>query len=113
MYSIFACTSGPSGTDSGKYVVGANLYSERVAETTINSIGAVSVTGASFISRNATSIVVSTALVAGIAGKLGVERWTGRCRVITNVIGDSVTEIVVASRDNWLNWASPTKSLAK
>ena len=62
----------------------------------VSSKGAAGVTGAGFVILAATLSVVPSVPVAGMALILGIDRFMGECRALTNLVGNAVATIVVA-----------------
>jgi len=69
----------------------------------VSSKGAAGVTGSGFIILAATLAVVPSVPVAGMALILGIDRFMSECRAITNLIGNAVATIVVASWEGALD----------
>ncbi len=63
----------------------------------LTSKGAAGVTGSGFVTLAATLATIPTIPVAGIALILGVDRFMSEARALTNLVGNSVATIVVAS----------------
>ena len=63
----------------------------------LTSKGASGVTGAGFITLAATLAVVPSIPVAGLALILGIDRFMSEARALTNLIGNGVATVVVAS----------------
>ncbi len=66
----------------------------------LTSKGAAGVTGSGFIVLAATLSAVGHVPVAGVALILGVDRFMSEARALTNLVGNGVATIVVAS---WCN----------
>ncbi|KAJ8138207.1 hypothetical protein OY671_008580 [Metschnikowia pulcherrima] len=73
---------------------GDQISSSSVAMS--SSKGAAGVTGAGFITSAATSSIVPSVPVAGMASISGVDRFMSECRSSTNFIGNAVTTVVVS-----------------
>ena len=69
----------------------------------LTSKGASGVTGAGFITLAATLSTVSPQLVPGMAIILGVDKFMSECRAITNLIGNGVASVVIASWEKELD----------
>ena len=79
----------------------------------VSSKGAAGVTGSGFIILAATLAVVPSVPVAGMALILGIDRFMSECRAITNLIGNAVATIVVASWEGALDRNRLDSSLRK
>jgi aerobic C4-dicarboxylate transport protein len=69
----------------------------------LTSKGAAAVTGGGFITLAATLSSLGTVPVAGIALLLGVDRFMSEMRALTNLVGNGVATIVVASWEGELD----------
>jgi aerobic C4-dicarboxylate transport protein len=69
----------------------------------ISSKGASGITGAGFITLAATLAAVRPELVPGMAIVLGIDKFMSEVRALTNIIGNGVACIVVASWENELD----------
>ena len=78
----------------------------------LTSKGASGITGAGFITLAATLMVVPAVPVAGLALILGVDRFMGEGRALTNIIGNGVATIVIARWENALDRAQLNAALA-
>ena len=67
------------------------------------SKGAAGVTGSGFVTLAATLATIPAIPVAGIALILGVDRFMSEARALTNLVGNSVATIVVASWEGALD----------
>ncbi|HEX7857544.1 MAG TPA: dicarboxylate/amino acid:cation symporter [Sphingobium sp.] len=63
----------------------------------LSSKGAAGVTGAGFITLAATLSIVPSVPVAGMALILGIDRFMSEARALTNLVGNGVATIVVAT----------------
>ena len=63
----------------------------------MTSKGAAGVTGSGFVVLAATLSAVGNVPVGGLALILGIDRFMSEARALTNVIGNGVATIVVAS----------------
>ncbi len=77
----------------------------------LTSKGASGVTGAGFITLAATLLVISPALVPGMAILLGIDKFMSECRALTNFIGNGVATIVVAWSEGELDRAKLNAAL--
>ena len=77
----------------------------------ITSKGAAAVTGSGFITLAATLTAVPSIPVAGLALRLGVDRFMSEARAITNLIGNVVATVVVARWDGALDPALANRRL--
>ncbi len=84
-----------------------------LAVAIVSSKGAAGVTGSGFIILAATLAVVPSVPVAGMALILGIDRFMSECRAITNLIGNAVATIVVASWEGALDRNRLDSSLRK
>jgi aerobic C4-dicarboxylate transport protein len=78
----------------------------------LTSKGASGVTGAGFVTLAATLAVVPSVPVAGLALILGVDRFMSEARALTNMIGNAVATLVVASWEGELDFARLADELA-
>jgi aerobic C4-dicarboxylate transport protein len=62
----------------------------------LTSKGASGITGAGFITLDATLAAVRPELVPGMAIVLGIDKFMGECRALTNLTGNGVACIIVA-----------------
>jgi aerobic C4-dicarboxylate transport protein len=69
----------------------------------LTSKGAAGVTGAGFITLAATLPVVEHIPVASVALILGIDRFMSEARALTNIIGNAVATIVVASSEKQID----------
>ena len=83
-----------------------------LAVAMLTSKGASGVTGAGFITLAATLAVVPSVPVAGLALILGIDRFMSEARALTNLVGNGVATIVVASWENELDRAQMSRELA-
>src|SRR5260370_40378067 len=60
----------------------------------LTSKGASGITGAGFITLAATLAVVDPRLVPGMAIVLGIDKFMGECRALTNLCGNGVACVV-------------------
>src|SRR5580692_1310699 len=79
----------------------------------ISSKGASGITGAGFITLAATLAAVRPELVPGMAIVLGVDKFMSEVRALTNIIGNGVACIVVASWENELDRGKLQRGLAR
>jgi aerobic C4-dicarboxylate transport protein len=79
----------------------------------LTSKGAAAVTGSGFITLAATLAAVPTIPIAGLALLLGVDRFMSEARAITNLIGNVVATIFIASWDNSLDRATANRVLRR
>jgi aerobic C4-dicarboxylate transport protein len=63
----------------------------------LTSKGASGVTGAGFITLAATLAVIPDIPIAGLALLVGVDRFMSECRALTNLVGNGVATLVIAS----------------
>lgn len=77
----------------------------------LTSKGASGVTGAGFITLAATLAVVPDVPVAGLALILGIDRFMSEARAITNLIGNGVAAIVLATWEKDLDKKAFKKAL--
>jgi len=63
----------------------------------LTSKGAAAVTGGGFVTLSATLTAMQTIPVAGLSLLLGVDRFMSQARAVTNLVGNGVATIVVAS----------------
>jgi aerobic C4-dicarboxylate transport protein len=79
----------------------------------LTSKGAAGITGSGFIVLAATLSAVKGVPVAGLALILGIDRFMSEARALTNLIGNGVATIVVASgARTWIRRSSSGKSMA-
>ncbi len=72
----------------------------------LTSKGAAAVTGGGFITLAATlSATHNTALVAGLAVLLGIDRFMSEARAITNLIGNGLATLIIAKSEHELDYA--------
>ena len=83
-----------------------------LAVAMLTSKGASGVTGAGFITLAATLAVVPSVPVAGLALILGIDRFMSEARALTNLVGNGVATIVVASWENELDRKRLAQELA-
>ncbi|MFF7245150.1 C4-dicarboxylate transporter DctA [Embleya sp. NPDC008237] len=83
-----------------------------VAVLLLTSKGAAGVTGSGFIVLAATLSTVGHVPVAGIMLVFGIDKFMSECRALTNVCGNSVASLVVASWEGVLNRDRARKVLA-
>ena len=69
----------------------------------LTSKGAAAVTGGGFVTLSATLSSLGTVPVSGLTLLLGVDRFMSEARAITNLIGNGVAVVVVASWENALD----------
>jgi aerobic C4-dicarboxylate transport protein len=69
----------------------------------LTSKGASGITGAGFITLAATLAVVDPRLVPGMAIVLGIDKFMSECRALTNLCGNGVACVVVASWEGELD----------
>jgi aerobic C4-dicarboxylate transport protein len=62
----------------------------------LTSKGASGVTGAGFITLAATLVVISPALLPGMAIVFGIDKFMSECRALTNFIGNGVATVVIS-----------------
>ena len=74
-----------------------------LAVAMLTSKGAAGVTGAGFVTLAATLSVVPSVPVTGLALILGIDRFMSEARALTNMIGNGVGTIVVASWESELD----------
>ncbi|MEO6065989.1 MAG: cation:dicarboxylase symporter family transporter, partial [Lysobacterales bacterium] len=74
-----------------------------LAVAMLTSKGASGVTGAGFITLAATLAVVPAVPVSGLALILGIDRFMSEARALTNLVGNGVATIVVASWEGELD----------
>lgn len=74
-----------------------------LAVTMLTSKGSTGVTGAGFITLAASLSVVPTVPVTAMVLILGVDRFMSECRALTNIVGNGVATIVVASWEGELD----------
>jgi aerobic C4-dicarboxylate transport protein len=74
-----------------------------LAVTMLTSKGSTGVTGAGFITLAASLSVVPTVPVTAMVLILGVDRFMSECRALTNIVGNGVAAIVVASWEGELD----------
>jgi aerobic C4-dicarboxylate transport protein len=79
----------------------------------ISSKGASGITGAGFITLAATLAAVRPELVPGMAIVLGIDKFMSEVRALTNIIGNGVACIVVASWENELDRGKLQRGLAQ
>jgi aerobic C4-dicarboxylate transport protein len=65
----------------------------------LTSKGSAAVTGGGFITLAATLSSIGTLPVAGLALLLGIDRFMSEARAMTNLIGNGVAAIVVATSE--------------
>ncbi len=72
----------------------------------LTSKGAAAVTGGGFITLAATlSATHNTALVAGLAVLLGIDRFMSEARSITNLIGNGMATLIIAKSEKALDYS--------
>ena len=76
-----------------------------LAVTMLTSKGSTGVTGAGFITLAASLSVVPTVPVTAMVLILGIDRFMSECRALTNIVGNGVATIVVASWEKELDRA--------
>jgi aerobic C4-dicarboxylate transport protein len=69
----------------------------------LTSKGAAAVTGGGFVTLSATLSSLGTVPVSGLTLLLGIDRFMSEARAITNLIGNGVAVVVVASWENALD----------
>jgi aerobic C4-dicarboxylate transport protein len=69
----------------------------------LTSKGAAAVTGGGFVTLSATLSSLGTVPVSGLTLLLGVDRFMSEARAITNLIGNGVAVVVVASWEKVLD----------
>ncbi|WP_025038569.1 dicarboxylate/amino acid:cation symporter [Bradyrhizobium sp. DOA9] len=69
----------------------------------LTSKGASGITGAGFITLAATLAVVDPRLVPGMAIVLGIDKFMSECRALTNLCGNGVACVIVASSEGELD----------
>ena len=69
----------------------------------LTSKGSTGVTGAGFITLAASLSVVPTVPVTAMVLILGIDRFMSECRALTNIVGNGVATIVVASWEKELD----------
>jgi aerobic C4-dicarboxylate transport protein len=74
-----------------------------LAVTMLTSKGSTGVTGAGFITLAASLSVVPTVPVTAMVLILGIDRFMSECRALTNIVGNGVATIVVASWEKELD----------
>jgi len=74
-----------------------------LAVTMLTSKGSTGVTGAGFITLAASLSVVPTVPVTAMVLILGIDRFMSECRALTNIVGNGVATIVVASWEKKLD----------
>ncbi|SOE93160.1 aerobic C4-dicarboxylate transport protein [Burkholderia sp. D7] len=74
-----------------------------LAVTMLTSNGSTGVTGAGFITLAASLSVVPTVPVTAMVLILGIDRFMSECRALTNIVGNGVATIVVASWEKELD----------
>ena len=78
---------------------------ELLALLLLTSKGAAAVTGGGFITLAATlSATHNTALVAGLAVLLGVDRFMSEARAITNLIGNGLATLLIAKSEGAIDY---------
>lgn len=78
---------------------------ELLALLLLTSKGAAAVTGGGFITLAATlSATHNTALVAGLAVLLGVDRFMSEARAITNLIGNGLATLLIAKSERAIDY---------
>ena len=77
----------------------------------LTSKGAAGITGSGFIVLAATLSAVGTVPVAGLALILGIDRFMSEARALTNLIGNGVATLVVATWTNELDTERLTAAL--
>src|SRR5271168_1181548 len=65
----------------------------------LTSKGASGVTGAGFITLAATLVVISPALLPGMAMVFGIDKFMSECRALTNIIGNAVATVVISASE--------------
>ncbi|MGW9210388.1 C4-dicarboxylate transporter DctA [Embleya sp. NPDC055664] len=83
-----------------------------IAVLLLTSKGAAGVTGSGFVVLAATLSTVGHVPVAGIMLVFGIDRFMSECRALTNVCGNSVASLVVASWEGVLDRERARKVLA-
>jgi aerobic C4-dicarboxylate transport protein len=84
-----------------------------LAVAMLTSKGASGVTGAGFITLGATLTAIDPRLAPGMALVLGVDKFMSECRALTNICGNGVAAIVVASWEGELDHAKLAAGLAR
>src|SRR6185369_16307577 len=79
----------------------------------LTSKGSAAVTGSGFVTLAATLSAVPAIPIAGLALLLGVDRFMSEARAITNLIGNVVATIFIASWDNSLDRATAVRVLRR
>jgi aerobic C4-dicarboxylate transport protein len=84
-----------------------------LAVAMLTSKGASGVTGAGFVTLGATLAAVDPRLAPGIGLVFGVDKFMSECRALTNICGNGVAAIVVASWEGELDRAKLEAGLAR
>ncbi len=79
----------------------------------LTSKGASGVTGAGFVTLAATLASIDPRLTPGMALLLGVDKFMSECRALTNLCGNGVATIVIASWEGELDHEMLLKQLSK
>jgi aerobic C4-dicarboxylate transport protein len=74
-----------------------------LAVAMLTSKGASGVSGAGFITLAATLSAIDPAMVPGMAIVFGVDKFMSECRALTNIIGNGVATVVIASWEGELD----------
>ncbi|QFY43404.1 C4-dicarboxylate transporter DctA [Candidatus Methylospira mobilis] len=69
----------------------------------LTSKGASGVSGAGFITLAATLAAIDPAMVPGMAIVFGIDKFMSECRALTNMVGNSVATVVIASWEGELD----------
>ena len=77
----------------------------------LTSKGAAGVTGSGFVTLAATFAAMPTIPVAGLALILGIDRFMSEARALTNLVGNGVATVVVASWEKELDRSRMQKAL--
>mmetsp|Transcript_4839 Transcript_4839/g.11532 ORF Transcript_4839/g.11532 Transcript_4839/m.11532 type:complete len:469 (-) Transcript_4839:340-1746(-) len=78
----------------------------------LTSKGAAGVAGAGFITLAATLGVIHPEMVPGMAMVLGIDKFMGECRTLTNICGNAIAAVVVAILEGELDRAKFDAALA-
>lgn len=69
----------------------------------VSSKGTAGVSGAGFITLATTLAIIPEIPIVGITLILGIDKFMGECRALTNVIGNSVATVIIANWEKQLN----------
>ena len=78
----------------------------------LTSKGAAAVTGSGFVTLAATLAAFPTIPVAGLTLLLGVDRFMSEARAITNLIGNAVATMVIATLGRCARSGSRTRAFS-